>query len=283
MNKKWFIAAGLCIVIGVAGMVAYGAPWSQQVMKETTAINKKWTFTRGQLQKLKVDSSDDVSILFTPGSGDQGTIRISGEVQTKVADQIHNAQIENGKLTIQSEPAPSLSFLSITPDVDQTITVEMPSGETLTDLQVDAHSGNVKLQDASVQNTSITATSGTAEITNLQSTHLIANLTSGNFTASQLAADMELKLTSGDVTIRDYSGNGLISLTSGETNITQRAVANLEVNADSGDVKIKQAPDFKGVYNVHSDSGSIDTPESVPGSVNVIKAETTSGDINISK
>lgn len=159
MNKKWFIAAGLCIVIGVAGMVAYGAPWSQQVMKETTAINKKWTFTRGQLQKLKVDSSDDVSILFTPGSGDQGTIRISGEVQTKVADQIHNARIENGKLTIQSEPAASLSFLSITPDVDQTITVEMPSGETLTDLQIDAHSGNVKLQDASVQNTSITATS----------------------------------------------------------------------------------------------------------------------------
>lgn len=94
---------------------------------------------------------------------------------------------------------------------------------------------------------------------------------------------MELKLTSGDVTIRDYSGNGLISLTSGETNITQRAVANLEVNADSGDVKIKQAPDFKGVYNVRSDSGNINTPESVPGSVNVIKVETTSGDIYISK
>ncbi|MGG1938216.1 hypothetical protein ABFY57_00225 [Paenibacillus polymyxa] len=65
MNKMWFIAAGLCIVIGVAGMVVYGAPWNQQVMKETTAINKKWTFTRGQLQNLKVDSSDDVSILFT--------------------------------------------------------------------------------------------------------------------------------------------------------------------------------------------------------------------------
>lgn len=55
------------------------------------------------------------------------------------------------------------------------------------------------------------------------------------------------------------------------------------MNADSGDVKIKQAPDFKGVYNVRSDSGSINTPESVPGSVNVIKVETTSGDIYISK
>ncbi|WP_263560902.1 DUF4097 domain-containing protein [Paenibacillus polymyxa] len=283
MNKKWFIAAGLCIVIGVAGMVVYGAPWNQQVMKETTAINKKWTFTRGQLQNLKVDSSDDVSILFTPGSGDQGTIRISGEVQTKVADQIHNARIENGKLTIQSKPAPSLSFFSFTPDLDQTITVEMPAGETLADLQVDTHSGNVKLQDASVENTSITATSGTAEITNLRSTHLIANLTSGNFIANQLTADMELKLTSGDVTIRDYSGNGLLSLTSGESNITQRTVSNLEVNSDSGDVNIKQALDFKGVYNVHSDSGSINTPESVPGAASVIKVETTSGDIDISK
>ena len=282
MNKKWFIAAGLCIVIGAAGMVAYSA-WNQHAMEETTAISKKWTFTRGQLQNLKVDSSDDVSILFTPGSGDQGTIRISGEVQTKVADQIHNARIENGKLTIQSKPAPSLSFLSFTPDLDQTITVEMPAGETLADLQVDTHSGNVKLQDASVENTSITATSGTAEITNLRSTHLIANLTSGNFIANQLTADMELKLTSGDVTIRDYSGNGLLSLTSGESNITQRTVSNLEVNSDSGDVNIKQALDFKGVYNVHSDSGSINTPESVPGAASVIKVETTSGDIDISK
>ncbi|QDY84582.1 DUF4097 domain-containing protein [Paenibacillus polymyxa] len=279
MNKKWYIAAGLCIVIGAAGMVFYGAPWNQQVMK----INKEWTFTRGQLQNLIVDSSDDVSILFTPGSGDQGTIHISGEVQTKVADQIHNAQIENGKLTIQSEPAPSLSFFSVTPDLDQTITVEMPSGETLADLQIDAHSGNVKLQDASVKNASIAATSGTAEITNLRSSHLLANLTSGNFIANQLTANMELKLTSGDVTLRDYSGNGHLSLSSGDSNITQSTASNLEVNADSGDVNIKQAPDFKSVYNVHSDSGSINTPESVPGAVSVIKVETTSGDIHISK
>ncbi|WP_283657425.1 hypothetical protein [Paenibacillus sp. RC343] len=50
MNKKWFIAAGLCIIIGVAGMVAYGAPWNQQAMQEITAIDKKmdvhtWTAT----------------------------------------------------------------------------------------------------------------------------------------------------------------------------------------------------------------------------------------------
>ncbi|MGG4216896.1 DUF4097 family beta strand repeat-containing protein [Paenibacillus jamilae] len=283
MNKKWFIAAGLCIVIGVAGMVVYGAPWNQQAMKETTAINKKWTFARGQLQNLKLDSSDDVSILFTPGAGDQGTIRISGEVQTKVANQVQNARIENGKLTIQSKPAPSLSFFTFTPDLNQTITVEMPSGEALTNLQIDAHSGNVKLQDASVENTSITATSGTAEITNLRGTHLIANLTSGSFIADQLTADMKLELTSGDATIRDYSGNGLLTLTSGSSNITQRTISNLEVNSDSGDVKIKQAPDFKGVYNVHSDSGSINTPESVPGAASVIKVETTSGDIDITK
>ncbi|WP_326118485.1 hypothetical protein [Paenibacillus peoriae] len=37
------------------------------------------------------------------------------------------------------------------------------------------HSGNVKLQNAFVQNTSITASSGNAEITNLQSTHLSQN------------------------------------------------------------------------------------------------------------
>ncbi|KJD47574.1 DUF4097 family beta strand repeat-containing protein [Paenibacillus terrae] len=283
MNKKWFIAAGLCIIIGVAGMVAYGAPWNQQAMREITAIDKKWTFTRGQLQDLKVNSSDDVSIVFTPGSGEQGTIRMSGEVQTKVADQIHNARIENGKLSIQSEPALSLAFFTISPDLKQTITVEMPAGETLKGLQADVHSGSVNLQDASIQNTNITATSGNAEISNLQSTRLVAKLTSGSFTASQVTADMELHITSGDAKIYDYSGNGQVSLTSGITNITQRTTANLKVDSVSGDVRIKQAPDFKGIYNVRSDSGSIDTPESVPGSVNVIKVKTTSGDILISK
>lgn len=283
MNKKWFIAAGLCIIIGVAGMVAYRAPWNKQAMGEITAIDKKWTFTRGQLQDLKVNSSYDVSIVFTPGSGEQGTIRMSGEVQTQVADQIHNARIENGKLSIQSEPPRSLAFFSISPELKQTITVEMPAGETLKGLQADVHSGNVKLQDASIQNTSITATSGNAEISNLQGTRLVAKLTSGNFTASQITADMELRLTSGDAKIRDYSGNGQVSLTSGSTNITQRTTANLKVDSDFGDVRIKQAPDFKGIYNVRSDSGSIDTPESVPGSVNVIKVKTTSGDIHISK
>ncbi|MGW8958406.1 DUF4097 family beta strand repeat-containing protein [Paenibacillus sp. NPDC055715] len=282
MNKKWFIAAGLCIIIGVAGMVAYGAPWNQQAVREITAIDKKWTFTRGQLQDLNVNSSDDVSIVFTPGSGEQGTIRMSGEVQTQVADQIHNARIENGKLSIQSEPSLSLAFL-ISPELKQTITVEMPAGETLKGLQANVYSGTVKLQDASIQNTSITATSGNAEISNLQSTRLVAKLTSGNFTASQVTADMELHLTSGNAKIRDYSGNGQVSLTSGSTNITQRTAANLKVDSHSGDVRIKQAPDFKGIYNVRSDSGSIDTPESVPGSVNVMKVETTSGDIAISK
>ncbi|TKH45741.1 protein liaG [Paenibacillus terrae] len=283
MSKKWFIAAGLCIIIGVAGMVAYGAPWNQQAMREITAIDKKWTFTRGQLQELKVNSSDDVSIVFTPGSGEQGTIRMSGEVQTQVADQIYNTRIENGKLSIQSEPALSLSFFSISPDLEQTITVEMPAGDILKGLQADVHSGSVKLQDASIQNTTITATSGTAEISNLQSTRLVAKLTSGSFRASQVTADMELHLTSGDATIRDYSGNGQVSLTSGSTNITQRTAANLKVDSHSGDVRIKQAPDFKGIYNVRSQLGSIDTPESVPGSMNVMKVETTSGNIVISK
>lgn len=40
---------------------------------------------------------------------------------------------------------------------------------------VDIHSGNVTLQNAFAQNTSITASSGNAEITNLQSTHLSQN------------------------------------------------------------------------------------------------------------
>jgi hypothetical protein len=116
-------------------------------MRASKAIDKKWTFTRGQLQDLQVDSSDDVSVQFIPGSGEQGTIRINGEVQTEVANQIHNARIENGKLTIQSEPNPSFEFFSISPDLKQTIT-----GERLRGLQIDVNSGNVKLQDASIQN-----------------------------------------------------------------------------------------------------------------------------------
>jgi hypothetical protein len=49
-------------------------------------------------------------------------------------------------------------------------------------------------------------------ITNLQSTNWVAKLTSGNFSAK---------------------------LTSGNTDITQRTTANLEVDSESGDVKIK--------------------------------------------
>jgi DUF4097 and DUF4098 domain-containing protein YvlB len=64
-------------------------------------------------------------------------------------------------------------------------TVVMPSGETLIDLQVDIHSGNVKLQNAFVQNTSITTSSGNATITQHTTNNLEVNSDSGDVKIKQ--------------------------------------------------------------------------------------------------
>jgi hypothetical protein len=294
MTKKISIIATVCITIGAAGMIIWGWPWGSSASsfipsvqlgsKDLVDHKQQWDFSGEELKELKLAFPHDASIQFTESGSDQGYVALEGRFEENVIRRLQQTRLGNGKLALDMEQEQQLIEISVfSPGSSSQITVAVPNGAQLSRLDIKDTSGSIEVADARAQETNMELTSGDLNIHDYKGERLTVNMTSGELSIQDAEAAVELGMTSGDIVLNGLSGDGVIRATSGNVHVEQREAGNLDIELHSGDVNIRTAPAFKGIYDIRTASGEVEAPVSSPGAVNVIKVNTTSGDVKISE
>ncbi|MDP4096184.1 DUF4097 domain-containing protein [Paenibacillus sp. P96] len=294
MNKKISLLGAACIIIGIAGLTLWGWGWNSSISglipslklgdRDLIEHEQRWTFSDGELQELKLAFPHDANIQFTESGSDEGYVALEGRLEENIIQRLQQTRLEGAKLGLDMEPERQpIELFAFGPGSRSQITVAVPRGTELSRLDIKDTSGSIEVTNARVQETHIELTSGDLNIRDFRGGQLAVNMTSGDVSIQDAKAAVNLELTSGDIELKGLSGDGAIRSTSGSVSVEQREAGNLDIELKSGDVDIRTAPAFKAIYDVRASSGEVEAPVSSPGATNVIKVNTTSGDIRISE
>ncbi|MGZ7442505.1 DUF4097 family beta strand repeat-containing protein [Paenibacillus sp. TH7-28] len=315
-SKKWTLVGLFLIVLGLAGMAYQRFDFGEKL----PAYQQKWTFSEGELENLHIEGDYDVDVEFIDSPDGSAYIEASGNMKQKPIDKIKSAAISGQTLKLEFQDSWDWSFFSLNfQSTKQHITVALAkdsglkaisyksgdgsgsftglraenielsvtSGKIRADsvqaenLKLTASDGNITAERVQVQgNAEIKLTSGNIKIDELQGA-LTAKATSGNITASGVEGRVEASLGSGNIKFTDFTGNGKFKATSGNITLENQRSDSLDITVQSGNVKLSVDPQFQGVYDLKTKSGSITAPEAPQQTKDVIKVRATSGDIRI--
>ncbi|GIP08471.1 DUF4097 family beta strand repeat-containing protein [Paenibacillus macerans] len=315
-SKRWTLLGLFLIVLGLAGMAYQRFDFGEKL----PAYQQKWTFGEGELENLHIEGEYDVDVEFIDSPDGAGYIEASGNMKQEAIDKIKAAAISGQTLKLEFEEPWDWSFFSMNfQSTKQHITVALAkdsglkaisyksvdgngsfAGLKAENIELSVSSGNIRADAVQAETLKFTATTGniTAERVEVQGNAeiklgsgnikinelqgaLTAKATSGNITASGVEGPVEASLGSGNIKFTDFTGNGKLKSTSGNITLENQRSDSLDIAVQSGSVKLSIDPQFRGVYDLRTKSGSITAPESPQQSEDVVKVRTTSGDIRI--
>ena len=295
-TKKWLALAVICIGIGLLGTSIYGVQFGDQ----REAYSKRWDFKNDELQNIMMNANFSANIEFVASPDESSYIEVDGKWDPATIEGFEQATLSNGTFTLSQKERPRLQFFTLYwNNSQQTITVALPEGHQLNEVNITSTSSDLDLKGLHANTLELNNTSGSVQLQDITVPSIQLELTSGDIKASAIAGDMEVKQTSGsfrldglngDVSSRIQSGdtkitqlNGAadVEFTSGSVKIEQASSGPIDVSGQSGDITIQAAADFDGIYDAQATSGDVNVPESPMVSREVIKARTTSGSIKI--
>lgn len=295
-TKKWLALAILCIGIGLLGTSIYGVQFGD----EREPYSKRWEFKNDELHNIMMNANLSADIEFVVSPDSNGYIEVDGKWDPAVIKGFEQASITDGTFTLNQEERLRLQFFTLYwNNQQQTITVALPEGHQLDEVNIVSSSSDLDLKGLHANTLDLNNTSGSIHLQDITVPTIQLDLTSGDIKAAAIAGDMEVKQTSGSFTLNGIDGDVTRSVQSGDTKITQlNGAANvkftsgsvkieqevsgpIDVSGQSGDISIQAAPDFDGIYDAQAISGDVNIPDSPMVSRDVIKARTTSGSIKI--
>jgi DUF4097 and DUF4098 domain-containing protein YvlB len=96
-----------------------------------------------------------------------------------------------------------------------------------------------------------------------------------------LHSNLTVDSDSGNLKLTNVSGPVDLSVDSGNIKLYRSDVADTRIHADSGNVFVQMPSAFAGSYELRTDSGNIEAPESRNDTNDAVKVTTDSGNIEI--
>lgn len=307
MKRKIFISLGVLGII-LAGYIFLSFALSGFNYKVFLGLEERRLDSityQENVNNLNVSIASDN--LISKKSEDD-TVRIS-YYQSNIYD--YKISLENGTLTI-SQKKPWYIMFSFTKakDIEITLpeslisarlklasgTIDITSGINIEELSVQASSGEIILKDLTAETAEIKVSSGSVNITNMETENLKISASSGNINLKKVdAEEADLSLSSGNVNLDDSSLINLdIDASSGKITSTKLRSENCEVLASSGTVNLGILTSDPELYqlDLKTSSGKINvkgtgTDISSQGILkfgngpNLIKVSVSSGNITI--
>ncbi|RRJ62491.1 hypothetical protein EHV15_05620 [Paenibacillus oralis] len=315
-SKKWTLVGLFLIVVGLAGMAYQRFDFGEKL----PAYQQKWTFGEGELENLHIEGDYDVDLEFIDSPDGASYIEASGNMKQEAIDKIKSAALSGQTLKLEFQDPWDWSFFSINfQSTKQHITVALAKDSGLKEISYKSGDGNGSFTGLKAENIELSVSSGTIRADAIQAENLklttsdgnitaervqvqgsaeikltsgnikidelqgalTAKATSGNITASGVKGPVEASLSSGNIKFTDFTGNGKFKATSGNVTLENQRSDSLDIAVQSGNVKLSADPQFRGVYDLKTRSGSITAPESPQQTVDIVKVRATSGDIRI--
>lgn len=300
-TKKWFIAAGILILLGIiVSIISFAASgFDLSAFVSTDDRTKK---------EYEIQRQDAVSLDITTISSDiilkesnSDAIKITCYESDKIS---FNTSVNNGVLKIEETDnrkwfeylLPFIGFKDVSLIVElpkdnwENIALNSTSGDinaqsfNCVEFSSDTTSGDINLGSISAENQiRLDTTSGEITLKNSSSGTIHSESTSGDINFGSISAENEIRLdtTSGEVSLSSISDASSLSAssTSGDIEIYNAIVDSIEVTTVSGNIDFSKIEADK--YKMSATSGDIEG--GIVGNENSVTffTDTTSGDISV--
>lgn len=155
------------------------------------------------------------------------------------------------------------------------------------DVKLKSVSGEININDKiKAEKADIKTISGDIKIANIESDNIKIEAISGSIETEKIIGNVDMKSTSGDVQIESLKGKISLDTTSGDISVNDFTILNeSSVHSISGNIKMFLNKESNCNINTKTVSGNVNLPEdkNIIGNepYNILKLETTSGNINI--
>ena len=214
----------------------------------------------GEVKNLAIDWTDgEVNIAYHAKS----TVEISETASKAISkDEALHWWLDGNTLRIQyAKSGFSLRRLFSFGSKNKMLTVALPEGTALDDVEIDVTSGNVKVPDLRAENVKIGLTSGDLAIKQSGATERMElTNTSGNIDAAVSdVGSLVVDVTSGDINVEGGAvKNASVKKTSGKIGIKLTAFDDLKIKATSGNITaaLPSEPGYRA--EIDTTSGNFD-------------------------
>lgn len=126
-------------------------------------------------------------------------------------------------------------------------------------MNVEASSGNVKLENVEAEEISVHTKSGNMRMETIEG-KLTASAGSGNLNAEEIVGEVELAASSGNITVEDFEGCGSMKASSGNVRAKMLEVTgDIAMEASSGNVSLDMPTGIAFTFQADTSSGNIRT------------------------
>ncbi|WP_219639169.1 DUF4097 family beta strand repeat-containing protein [Cohnella sp. CFH 77786] len=277
MRKRWVTAGAILVAIGLLGLKV------PEFGKPSRTIEKTWPFQTGELRELYVQSDYRADVKFAVSENGSNSVHLQGQVADKMIEAVQRTNLSDGKLSLElRRPGWNFGFLDIgSGRAKQEIVVTLAKGTKLENLAIHMDSGSLTLEDAAADAVDITMDSGSVTLKRLSSGKLTLKSDSGSIEGSDIQADTTVKADSGSVKLERATGRMNLQADSGSIKLYKDDTADTEIHADSGSVYVHLPASFAGSFDLKSDSGSVNAPESKGETNDLVKVRADSGSIRV--
>lgn len=281
--KRFFI---ICAAVTCLGLVAATVGYFTGGASGMEKLSGRYSWIRAGAPEMtgldlaEAAGSENVSFDSVNIRGDMDICIASGSyADTRlIYDERETAptfEVKDGTLTVDADNVDSGVLINPgSGDSTPQLTVCIPQGKTLDDINISSDSGDIKISDISAKDISIYNDMGDVEMDNV------------GFDSAALEIDY------GDVTCSSISGKGLkITAGQGDVEVSGRLLGITDVTTDYGDVDILTSlPESSYSVDVKADLGDIDIGShdygdmehiSFGSGADMIKVAADMGDISI--
>lgn len=285
-------------------LIAIAVVWllyMNHISKPGTAHAQTWSVQHGELRHLRIDSDYEIAVQFEPSMDGKDSVQLHGELSPYVIRQLSQLDIEQQTLHLQfKQPRyPGDGWSGNLPAHVQYITVRLADPQSLesaefhlasaqtnlTDVTADrivAHSGSGRIKAQQLNgHTELYTSSGDILVQQWHGGQLELESSSGSIRVNKASGRVHSFTGSGQLHIGRLDGEGQIEAKSGDVDILLTNLHRLQVNAETGNVRIYDDLPAEGNYDIHSKTGRVKQPDSDSDSQQYIRVRTTTGNITV--
>lgn len=250
-------------------------PSQKMTVPESTMVSGDQVQTLPEFSSIEIDVlAADIQVI----PGEEWTV--SYKLSEK--EPVKRVGVEAGTLYVETSFDPKERF-----DHRENgfVTVTVPEGTTLSDVELETISGNVEVQGFTCDSASLSSTSGTVSAASIISREMDLESVSGDVAAADVSVDeMVAKTASSDLSMAGTFGDLQVDTVSGKINVTGTITAEGAMQSVSGEIALSlnhsAAIQANSVGKITWNGECQKSPVSTTGGVPV-EIQSVSGDIKM--
>ncbi|GAC41223.1 DUF4097 family beta strand repeat-containing protein [Paenibacillus popilliae] len=282
MNKTILNMVGIgCIAAGVLGLFTFGT----ETLTTSQHPHYQYTIDAGtELKRIELEGDlGDIQVNWVFDGGN--TIEINGQAPDQVISNLGGTEVNNGTLVLDyrsKEPERWIRLFGVNSQKqNHDITIHATETQALERLKANIAMGTFKMTGGRVDELEVNSNLGEVIVKELQGNRVTLSSDAGSVLAEDVDAMVDVSSSLGKVKLLHTTQSVMAKTDAGKIIIDQKEPHPITASSNLGAIQISVSPQFNGVYDLRTNLGDIEAPDSKMKSDMMIRARTDLGKITI--